>query len=525
MPFSAAVELREPGSAASCRVTAQVTLSLAPYPLALRSAFGTSHSSSSERHNALLSVQLCDLFDGYAEDSGFCGVGEAGMPPRKTGCYELDYPTLRQHMSEWAEALREAAKAPVAEGATQQQKYDPFAVLPAPYYAAIRADLAEGTSAHGLEWCLLAAFRSLDEHLASRPKRPSDAAFLCVAEAALMDVWGKLRKQQLCQMIGTKFDATAAVAAADAPAAVAAAPAIPSLPPHSQPRSFYTLGMDRLETMLSNLDFGLRYTPLIKIKCDADVARTKEVLEAVLRVVAERAPQHGRVSLDANAAWPTPDVAFQFLAMLQSLLSSLPPACRSMIAMVEQPFPLFRACPSYVDAAGYKEQRRMQVVNGSFVPLAEEVLQGWAKVAQAFGEAGLPIYADESICTSADMLALRPILQGVNIKLEKAGGYRAALQLLHDAQSLGVRTWLGSMVGSSLCSSQVAHLLPVAVPDCWGDLDGSLLTSQASDRFEGGMQWTQDGTGAIHMPTLQKDKSGPWGTACTLKKQYQTDEE
>jgi hypothetical protein len=361
----------------------------------------------------------------------------------------------------------------------------------------------------------------LDGHLSSRTKKPSDAAFLCVAEAALMDAWGQLRQQQLCQMIGTEFDDNTAAKSDDAAAAgssaASAASSPSSLPAHIQPRSFYTLGMDSLETMLSNLHFGLRYTPLIKIKCDADIPRTEAVLRGVLPILMSKAPVHGRVSLDANSAWPSPEVAFEFLDMLTRVLADPAlglPKTHNVITMVEQPYPLFRSCPSYVSAEGYAAGKRMQVVDGQFVPLDDAVVTGWAEVARAFGAAGLPIYADESICCEADVRALRDTLQGVNIKLEKTGGYRAALSLLHACEGMGVRVWLGSMVGSGLASSQAAHLLPLAGKDCWGDLDGSLLTSAESDRFDGGMIWAQEGTGAIKM-------AKGYGTACTFKKQQQ----
>jgi L-alanine-DL-glutamate epimerase-like enolase superfamily enzyme len=250
--------------------------------------------------------------------------------------------------------------------------------------------------------------------------------------------------------------------------------------------------MDSLDQMVSNLHFGLAYTPLIKIKVNADVAATTAVLGAIVpAMLASPHAAHCRVSVDANSAWSTPEVALSFLEVLRPYAGH--------IAMVEQPYPLFRACPPYVSAAGAARQKRMLVHEGAYLPLEDSVVDAWARVADAFAAAGLPIYADESICTAADMRALRPTLHGVNIKLEKAGGYRRALCLLCEAQAAGVRTWFGCMVGSSRNSSQAAHLLPLATPDCWGDLDGSLLTSEDSDRFKGGMIWMKDGKGSIAM--------------------------
>jgi L-alanine-DL-glutamate epimerase-like enolase superfamily enzyme len=209
-----------------------------------------------------------------------------------------------------------------------------------------------------------------------------------------------------------------------------------------------------------------------------------------------------RISIDANSAWPSAKVAWEFLDMLKPFAAH--------ICMVEQPFPLFRACPAYVDVEAAKSGKRMQVQDGKYVDLPDETVESWAAAVKAYGEANLPIYADESICSVADLHALRPLLHGVNIKMEKAGGYRGALKLMEAARADGVRVWLGSMVGSSPSSSQAAHLLPLATPDCWGDLDGSLLTAESSDKFTGGMLWTQDGKGSIGMAQA-------YGTACTRK--------
>ena len=206
------------------------------------------------------------------------GVGEAGMPPQKTGCYELTYPALRAHVQEWAERI-ERNKVPAESSEPQQPLYDPFAACPAPFYASLRAELAAGTRSHTLLPPLLYAFQQLDEYVGSKAPAATDAGFLCVAEAALMDAWGQLRNQPLCEMIGAPFDeprdykeekggsigAGAAASSTPTPAAHAAAASSPSLAlhVHRQPRSFYTLGMDSLDHMLSNLSFGMAYTPLI----------------------------------------------------------------------------------------------------------------------------------------------------------------------------------------------------------------------------------------------------------------------
>ena len=159
---------------------------------------------------------------------------------------------------------------------------------------------------------------------------------------------------------------------------------------------------------------------------------------------------------------------------------------------------------------GYTAGKRMQVLNGEYVPLSDDIVREWEEVAAAYGAASLPIYADESNRASLYAHAFRRCLHGINIKLEKAGGYRAALALLAEAKTAGVRTWLGRAVGSSLCSSQAAHLLPLATPDCWGDLDG--LRYEGSQRpVQGRHDLGAEREGAIDM---QKDAHG---TACIRK--------
>jgi len=70
----------------------------------------------------------------------------------------------------------------------------------------------------------------------------------------------------------------------------------------------------------------------------------------------------------------------------------------------------------------------------------------------------------------------------VNIKLDKAGGLTAALDLAQEARRRG----LGVMTGCMICSSlSIAPALMVAVNSIFADLDGPLWL--ANDR-EGGVE-------------------------------------
>jgi L-alanine-DL-glutamate epimerase-like enolase superfamily enzyme len=84
----------------------------------------------------------------------------------------------------------------------------------------------------------------------------------------------------------------------------------------------------------------------------------------------------------------------------------------------------------------------------------------------------IPICADESINTAADLPKLVGRYSFINIKLDKTGGLTTALQLARAAQKLGFRLMSGCMCGSSLAmapSLVLAQLCEI------NDLDGPML--------------------------------------------------
>ena len=101
--------------------------------LALRSAFGTSHSATSNRTNALLVVSM----------DGLTGLGEAGLPPKKPGCYEADINDCVLFM----QAIIHRFSALDVSSVT---RHDPFAHSHARYFAAFRSCMppANSNSAH-----------------------------------------------------------------------------------------------------------------------------------------------------------------------------------------------------------------------------------------------------------------------------------------------------------------------------------------------------------------------------------------
>ncbi|MBX9861297.1 MAG: dipeptide epimerase [Hyphomicrobium sp.] len=135
-----------------------------------------------------------------------------------------------------------------------------------------------------------------------------------------------------------------------------------------------------------------------------------------------------RLVADANEAW-TDDMVGPFLAA----------ADESGFELVEQPLP--------VDA--------------------DDILEGLM--------CSVPVCADESAHTTADVRGLIGRYEAVNIKLDKAGGLTEALAMSAAAKAAGFRVMIGSMVATSLA---VAPAFALASDADWVDLDGPLLLAE-----------------------------------------------
>lgn len=98
----------------------------------------------------------------------------------------------------------------------------------------------------------------------------------------------------------------------------------------------------------------------------------------------------------------------------------------------------------------------------------------WAGMKSVFEHCALPVVADESCITEADVAKCHGYFHGVNIKLTKCGGLTPARRMIAEAKSLGMKTMVGCMTESSVGISAIAHLLPVLD---YVDMDGTLLIS------------------------------------------------
>jgi L-alanine-DL-glutamate epimerase-like enolase superfamily enzyme len=92
----------------------------------------------------------------------------------------------------------------------------------------------------------------------------------------------------------------------------------------------------------------------------------------------------------------------------------------------------------------------------------------------------LPIIADEAIQTISDFKKIQGAYSGINIKLMKCGGMRAAYTMISMARALEMKVMIGCMTETSCAVTAAAQMSPLAD---WADLDGNLLID--NDLFVG----------------------------------------
>ncbi|MEV7617314.1 dipeptide epimerase [Streptomyces sp. NPDC089799] len=110
-------------------------------------------------------------------------------------------------------------------------------------------------------------------------------------------------------------------------------------------------------------------------------------------------------------------------------------------------------------------------------PVAAGRPEALARVAAA---SPVPVIADEDAVSHEDAAALAGRVHGVNVKLAKCGGVRAALRIHAVLDGSGTDLMLGCLAASSLGIAPAVHLVDRAR---WVDLDGHLLL--ADDPWEG----------------------------------------
>ena len=174
---------------------------------------------------------------------------------------------------------------------------------------------------------------------------------------------------------------------------------------------------------------ALRYSdhPSLKMKVgfDGDVEAVRAVRNGIL----------GAIRIDANEGWTTEEAVTR-LRQLESL----------NIELCEQPIP----------ADNYEDL--------SFVAACTSI----------------PVFADEDVSTAADVVKLAGIVDGVNLKLRKAGGIREIVKAANVARAHGMGVMIGCDLESGIAATAGAQIAPLFD---FVDLDGPMLL--ATDPYPG----------------------------------------
>jgi L-alanine-DL-glutamate epimerase-like enolase superfamily enzyme len=151
------------------------------------------------------------------------------------------------------------------------------------------------------------------------------------------------------------------------------------------------------------------------------------------------------------------------------------------VAAVRAAAPRSRLIVDANEALSFDDLRRLA---GDFarleVQLLEQPLPAGADEALEGFESPVPLCADESLHTRAELAACARRYAVANVKLDKTGGLTEALALAGEARALGMGLMVGCMVATSLA---MAPAMIVAQGADFVDLDGPLLL--ARDREPG----------------------------------------
>ena len=199
------------------------------------------------------------------------------------------------------------------------------------------------------------------------------------------------------------------------------------LDPDRAPLTTFSIGIDTPEITKEKTREAAEF-PVLKVKVGLDT--DEPTIEAVRSVTAKP------LRVDANEGWKDKETAIRKIEWLAS----------RGVEMIEQPLP---------------------------AAMLEET--AWLKA-----RSPIPVFADEACLRATSIPGLAAAYHGVNVKLDKSGGIREALRMIHTARACGLGVMLGCMISSSASTTAAAHLSPLVD---YADLDGHLLV--ANDPWEG----------------------------------------
>lgn len=223
---------------------------------------------------------------------------------------------------------------------------------------------------------------------------PQNPFLVSALDMACWDLFGKMKGQPIYKLWNTVWENT--------------------------PPTDYTIGIDRIETMVNKMK--AKPWPIYKIKLG-----TPEDIEII---TALRKHTDAVFRIDANAGWTTEE-ALEKISQLAEL----------GVEFIEQ-------------------------------PLAKE---NWDGMKLLFEKSPLPLFADESCVSEHDVKKCHGYFHGINIKLTKCSGITPAIRMIQEAKSLGLQVMMGSMNESTIGSAAIAQFLPQLDHV---DMDGPLLLSQ-----------------------------------------------
>ena len=201
------------------------------------------------------------------------------------------------------------------------------------------------------------------------------------------------------------------------------------LNPSKTPNTSFTIGIDTPEVVIEKVKEASPFN-ILKVKLGRD--NDKEMIQAI------RSVTDVPLCVDVNQGWKDKHEALDMIHWLKE----------KGVVFVEQP-----------------------------MSKSEEGRDDMAWLTQ---NSPLPTIADEAMQTVADVLPLKGIYSGINIKLMKCGGLRAARKMITIARALDMKVMIGCMTATSCPISAAAQLSPLVD---WADLDGNLLIS--NDVYEG----------------------------------------
>jgi L-alanine-DL-glutamate epimerase-like enolase superfamily enzyme len=186
----------------------------------------------------------------------------------------------------------------------------------------------------------------------------------------------------------------------------------------------FTISLDTPERMAAAAATVARL-PILKLKLGGD-----EPDRARVEAVRAAAPE-ARLLIDANESWSP-----------RHYRNTVPALKELGVELIEQPFPAE----------------------------SDEVLESL--------DHPIPVCADESCHTAADVPRMRNRYEVINVKLDKTGGLTEALRLCQLACENNFKLLIGCMVCTSLSIAPARLLASTAK---WLDLDGPLLVSRDRD--------------------------------------------